>query len=62
MSFFEMERDFPRGPVAKTSLSNTGNVGSILGQGVKIPTCLWAKKQNIKQKQYCNKFKKDFKK
>ena len=25
------------------------------------PTCLFAKKQNMKQKQYCNKFNKDFK-
>ena len=33
MSFFEMGRDFPRGPMAKTSLSNWGNVGSIPGGG-----------------------------
>ena len=29
---------------------------------VKIPHALWLKNQNIKQKQYCNKFNKDFKK
>ena len=40
-------------------------VGSIPGRGTKIPTCLLAQKNqhpNIKQKQYCNKFNKDFKK
>ena len=29
---------------------------------VKIPHASWLKNQNIKQKQYCNKFIKDFKK
>ena len=58
---FEMGRDFPRGPVVKTSLSNRWNAGSILGQGVKIPHASGPKKQNIKQKQYCNKFKKTLK-
>ena len=28
--------------------------------GPKIPSALWPKNQNIKQKQYCNKFNKDF--
>ena len=28
-----MGRDFPGGPVVKTSLSNAGGVGSIPGQG-----------------------------
>ena len=37
-------RDFPGGPVVKTSPSNVGSVGSIPGQGAKIPTCLVAKK------------------
>ena len=36
-------------------------VGSIPGWGVKIPHALWLKKQNIKQKQYCNKFNKELK-
>ena len=31
------------------------------GQGTKIPYASQQKKQNIKQRQYCNKFKKDFK-
>ena len=35
--------------------------GSTPGQGTKIPCASQPKKQNIKQKQYCNKFKKDFK-
>ena len=29
--------------------------------GTEIPHDSWPKKQNIKQKQYCNKFSKDFK-
>ena len=53
--------DFPGGPVVKTSPSNAGGAGSILGQGAKIPHASWPKNQNIKQKQYCNKFNKDFK-
>ena len=43
-------------------LPNAGGVGSIPGQGAKIPHASWPKNQNIKQKQYCNKFNKDFKK
>ena len=53
--------DFTGGPVVKTSPSNAGGVGSIPGQGAKIPRALGPKNQNIKQKQYCNKFNKDFK-
>ena len=52
-------RDFPAGPVAKTSLFSAEGAGSIPGQGIKVPHTLWPKKQNIKQ--YCNKFNKDFK-
>ena len=29
--------------------------------GAKISHALWPKNQNVKQKQYCNKFNKDFK-
>ena len=54
-------RDFPGGPVIKTSPSNAGDAGSIPGWGAKIPHASWPKNQNIKQKQYCNKFSKDFK-
>ena len=53
--------DFPGSPVVKTSPSNAGGVGSIPGQEAEIPHALWPKNQNIKQKQYCNKFNKDFK-
>ena len=56
-----MVGDFPGGPVVKTSPSNAGGVGSTPGQGAKIPLTLQPKNQNIKQKQYCNKFNKDFK-
>ena len=54
-------RDFPGGPVVKTSPSNAGGQGLIPGQGAKIPHALGPKNQNIKQKQYYNKFNKDFK-
>ena len=52
--------DFPGGPVVKTSPSNAGAAGSIPGRGAKIPHALGPKNQNIKQKQYGNKFNKDF--
>ena len=54
-------KDFPGGPVVKTSLSNAGSLGSIPCQGAKIQHASEPKTQNIKQKQYCNKFNKDFK-
>ena len=37
-------------------------VNWIPGQGTKIQHALGPKNQNVKQKQYCNKFNKDFKK
>ena len=55
-------RDFPVGPVVKTSPSNAGGAGLIPGLGAEIPHALQPKYQNIKQKQYCNKFNKDLKK
>ena len=36
-------------------------MGLTPGQGAKILCASWPKKQNIKQKQYCNKSSKDFK-
>ena len=56
-----VSRDFPGSPVVKTSPSNAGGAGSIPGRGAKIPHASRPKNQNIKQKQYCNKFNKDFK-
>ena len=53
--------DFPGGPVVKTLPSNAGAVSSIPGRAAKIPHASQPKKQNIKQKQCCNEFKKDFK-
>ena len=47
--------------MVKTLPSNAGGVGSIPGWGAKIPHASQPKNQNIKQKQYCNKFNKDFK-
>ena len=57
--------DFPGSPVVRTSPSNAGGAGSNPGQEAKIPHVSWPKKKkknpkNIKQKQYCNKFNKDF--
>ena len=54
--------DFPGDhPVVKILPSNAGGAGSIPGQGAKFTHALWSKNQNIKQKQYCNKFNKNFK-
>ena len=47
--------------MVKTSPSNAGGAGSIPGHDIKIPHVSQPKIQNIKQKQYCNKFNKDFK-
>ena len=46
--------------MVKTLPSKVGSVGSISGWEAKIPHGSWSK--NIKQKQYCNQFHKDFKK
>ena len=48
--------------MVKTSPSSAGGMGSIPGRGVKIPHASQPKKkQNIEQKQCCNKFSKNFK-
>ena len=47
--------------MVKTSPSNAGGAGSIPGEETKIPCAFWPKNQNVKQKQYCNKFNNDFK-
>jgi len=52
----------PGAPVVRTSSSKAGDMGSIPGEGAKIPHASWPKNWNIKQKQYCRKFNKDFKK
>ena len=44
------------------SPSNARGTSSIPDQGAKIPHASGPKNQNIKQKQYCNKSDKDFKK
>ena len=53
--------DFPYGPVVRTSPSSAEGADSIPDRGPKIPHALKSKNRNVKQKQYCNKVKKDFK-
>ena len=48
--------DFPDGPVVKTLPSKEEGAGLIPSQGAQIPHALRLKKQNIKQKQCCDKF------
>ena len=50
-------RDFPGGPVVKTSPPNAGVTGSISGQGAKIPHASQSKNPNVKQKRYCKTLK-----
>ena len=56
-------RDLSGSPVVKTVHFSAGGVGSIPGpgRGARIPRALRPKDQNIKQKQYCDKFSEDFK-
>ena len=48
--------------MVETLHSNAGGVGSIPGQGAEIPHASGPENQNIKQKQYCNRLKKNLKK
>ena len=55
-----LSREFPGGPVVKPFPSNaTCNAGWNPDQEAKILYASWQQNQNIKQKQYCNKFNKD---
>ena len=54
------KRNFPGAPVAKTSPSNAGGTGLIPGWGARIPHASWPKNQNMRQKQCCSRFNKDF--
>ena len=55
--------DFSIASVVKTLPYNAGGAGSISGLGTKIPHASEPPKSEHKQqKQYCNKFNKDFKK
>ena len=50
---------FPAGPVVESLPSRAGGVGSIPGQGARIPHASWPQIQNIKnkkkkKKRYCN--------
>ena len=44
--------------MVKTSTSSAGGAELIPVQLTKMPHALWPKNQNVKQKQYCNKFNK----
>ena len=48
--------------MVRTLPSNARGAGVIPGWGAEIPHASWPKNQNIKQKQYCNKFNRDSKK
>ena len=54
-------RVFPESPVVETSPSNAQGVGWIPDQKAKILHVSWPKNPNIRYKQYCKKFNKDFK-
>ena len=54
-------REFPGGPVVRTSPNNARGTGLNPGRGARISHASGPKNQDIKQKQYCNKFNKDFK-
>ena len=56
-----LSRDFPDGPLVKTLPCNAGGVCLIPNREAKIPHASGAKNQNVKQKQYHNKFNTDFK-
>ena len=56
-----MTGDVPGAPVVKTLSSSAVGSSLIPGGGSQIPNALRSKHQNIKQKQYCKKFNKDFK-
>ena len=66
MNTFQSEMDnywdSPGGPVVGTSPSSAGGAGWIPGRGAGIPHASQPKNQSMKQRQYCNKFNKNFKK
>ena len=55
-----MYGEFPGGSVVKTLPANAGSAGSNPGQEAKILHASLSKNQHMKQKQYCNKFNRDF--
>ena len=52
--------NFPGSPVVKTLHFQCRQYDSVPAWGSKILHATWPKNQNIKQKQYCDKFNKDF--
>ena len=52
--------DFADSPIVGTLPCSSGDAGLFPDWKAKISRASGPKKQNIKQKQYCNKFSKDF--
>ena len=50
-----MGRDFPGGPVVKNPSCNAWDVGSTLGQGMRIPHSLRAPHTETPEPKHCNK-------
>ena len=59
MNIKEMGQGLPWWSSGQDFVLNAGGLGSISGQGAKIPHASWPK--NTEQKQYFNKFNNDFK-
>ena len=59
--FSALKRGFPGGPMLKTLPSNAEMQVPFLVRELRPPHAWQAKIQNIKQKQYSNRFNKDFK-
>ena len=55
------QHGLPGGLVVKIPHFQVRGAGSTPGWGAKIPQASWSQNQNVTQKQYCNKFKTDFK-
>ena len=53
-------KDLSSGLVVKTLPSSAGSAGLILVGKLSAPRASWPKIQYVKQKQYCNKFNKEF--
>ena len=53
-------RDVPGSPLVRLHFPVQEGAGLTPDREAKVPHISWPKNQNMKQKQYCNKFNKDF--